>query len=263
MPAPLSILSVGATGSVGRHVIAEGLRAGHRMRALVRRPDRARLPEAVRIVEGDVADPASAPAALDGVDAVILTLGADAQGPAGREAVEYGGVRNILEAARNRRLRIVLMTTIGVTERESAWSRRSEAHDWKRRAERLVRASGQPYAIVRPGWFDCNGADELRLAPLQGDRRHAGTPEDGAVSRRQIGRTLIEAARCDEALRKTFELVAIRGPETEDFPAMFAALAPDAPGALDGVRDLPNMPLDAEPERVRAVLRAMHAPVAG
>ena len=25
---------------------------------------------------------------------------------------------------------------------------------WKRRSERLVRASGAPYTIVRPGWLD-------------------------------------------------------------------------------------------------------------
>ena len=37
---------------------------------------------------------------------------------------------------------ISLMTTIGMTDRRGA-------HDWKRRGERLVRASGLPYAVVR------------------------------------------------------------------------------------------------------------------
>lgn len=60
------------------------------------------------------------------------------------------------------------MTTIGVTERLSTWNQRTEVHDRKRRAERLVRASGHPYIIVRPGWFDYNNDDEHRIVMLQG-----------------------------------------------------------------------------------------------
>jgi uncharacterized protein YbjT (DUF2867 family) len=40
--------------------------------------------------------------------------------------------------------------------------RRAPGHDWKRRGERLVRASGLPYTIVRPGWFDYNDAGQHR-----------------------------------------------------------------------------------------------------
>lgn len=65
-------------------------------------------------------------------------------------------------------VRIALMTTIGVTERLSSWNQRTEVHDWKRRSERLVRASGHIYTIVRPGWFDYNNDDEHRIVMLQG-----------------------------------------------------------------------------------------------
>ncbi|MEW1980458.1 NmrA family NAD(P)-binding protein [Citricoccus sp. NPDC079358] len=37
----LTILVVGSTGSIGRHVVGEALRSGHRVRALVRSADRA------------------------------------------------------------------------------------------------------------------------------------------------------------------------------------------------------------------------------
>jgi hypothetical protein len=36
------------------------------------------------------------------------------------------------------------MTSIGVTNRTGAYNRATEAHDWKRRSERLVRATGHP-----------------------------------------------------------------------------------------------------------------------
>jgi hypothetical protein len=57
-------------------------------------------------------------------------------------------------------------------------------------------------------------------------------------------------------LRKTFELVATKGPAPEDFDALFAHLDPDPQGALDGVRDMANMPVEDEPQRVRDDLDA-------
>jgi uncharacterized protein YbjT (DUF2867 family) len=143
------------------------------------------------------------------------------------------------------------MTSIGVTNRISSYNRTTEAHDWKRRSERLVRASGRPYTIVRPGWFDYNRPDELRLVLLQGDTRHAGDPSDGVVARRQIAYVLVRSLSSEAAVRKTFELVAESGPAPEDFDALFVPLQADLPGSLDGVRDVANMPLADEPQRVQ------------
>ena len=54
-----------------------------------------------------------------------------------------------------------------------------------------MRASGLPYTIVRPGWFDYNDPDQQQLVMLHGDRRWAGDPSDGVVSRAQIAQTLV------------------------------------------------------------------------
>ena len=143
-----------------------------------------------------------------------------------------------------------LMTTIGVTERLSSWNQRTEVHDWKRRSERLVRASGHIYTIVRPGWFDYNNDDEHRIVMLQGDRRHAGTPEDGVISREQIAQVLVTALSNDAAKNKTFELVAERGEAQQDLTPLFAELRNDNPQKNDGVFDIDNMPLTEEPECV-------------
>jgi uncharacterized protein YbjT (DUF2867 family) len=146
-----------------------------------------------------------------------------------------------------------------VTNRTGAYNRRTEAHDWKRRSERLVRASGLPYSIVRPGWFDYNGPDEHRLVLLQGDTRQAGDPSDGAVARYQIAEVLVRSLTSEDALRKTFELVATTGPAAEDFDALFAPLDADPPGALDAVHDTANMPVEEEPQRVQDDLEAVLA----
>jgi uncharacterized protein YbjT (DUF2867 family) len=145
-----------------------------------------RLPRDVQIVTGDVTRPDTLSPAVDGVDAVVFTLGSDGAGKVGAESIDYGGVRNVLRALGSRTVRIALMTSIGVTNRTGDYNRTTEAHDRKRRSERLVRASGMPYTIVRPGWFDYNTPDQHSLVLLQGDKRQAGDSSDGVVARRQI-----------------------------------------------------------------------------
>jgi uncharacterized protein YbjT (DUF2867 family) len=167
----LTLLVVGATGSIGRLVVEEALRQGHAVRAFVRSQRKAgRLPPEAQVVVGDLTRPETLPAAVADVDAVVFTHGSEGAGKAGAENVDYGGVRNVLKALGSRTARISLMTSIGVTNRASAYNRSTGAHDWKRRSERLVRVSGLPYTIVRPGWFDYNRADEHQLVLLQGDK---------------------------------------------------------------------------------------------
>jgi uncharacterized protein YbjT (DUF2867 family) len=99
-------------------------------------------------------EPDNLGAAVKDVAGIVFTHGSDGGGKVGSEAVDYGGVRNVLTALVSQRPHIALMTAIGVTNRTGSYNRSTESHDWKRRAERLVRASGCPYTIVRPGWFD-------------------------------------------------------------------------------------------------------------
>ncbi len=256
----MRVLVVGATGSIGQLAVEEAIKQGHAVRALVRSASKARqLARAAESVVGDLTRPETLSAAVAGVDAIVFTHGSDGGGKAASEAVDYGGVRNILAALGSRTARIALMTSIGVTNRNSSYNRSTEAHDWKRRSERLIRASGLPYTIVRPGWFDYNGPDEHRLVLLQGDKRHSGTPTDGAIERRQLAEVLVRSLTSDQAVRKTFELVSTKGPAQDDFDALFRNLEPDRPGALDGVQDMNNMPLEDEPKRVREDLDAVIA----
>ncbi len=240
----LRVLVVGATGSIGQPVIAEARRVGHSVRALVRHANQAAdFPAGVDIVIGNVTKADSLGPAVDGIGAVVFTHGSNGD-PPGPEAVDYGAVRNVLTALRGHHARIALMTAIGVTDRKGA-------HDWKRRGERLVRASGLPYTIVRPGWFDYNEPDQHRLVLLQGDRRQSGTPRDGVVSRRQLAQMLVHSLTSDAADRKTFELIAERGPEPPDLDELLSAIDADAPGALDAAHDNANMPISEEPVAVR------------
>jgi len=254
----MTILVIGATGSIGSLVVEEALRQGNSVRALARSQEKARrLSAKAEVVIGDLTRPDTLEAAVKDIDAVVFTHGSDGGGKVGSETVDYGGVRNVLAALGHRKARIALMTAIGVTNRTGSYNFSTESHDWKRRAERLVRASGCPYTIVRPGWFDYNKADEHKLVFLQGDTRQAGNSSDGVIARRQIAEVLVGSLNSDHALRKTFELVATRGTAQQDLDALFAALDPDSKDGVDGVRDTQNQPLEQEPQRVKDDLYAL------
>ncbi len=252
-----TVLVIGSTGSIGRLVVAEALAQGYQVRALARDAERARqiLRAEAGLAVGDVTRPETLRPAVAGVDAVILTHGVEGDEEK-IEAVSYRGVRDLLTLLAGRRVPVVLMSAVGVTARTGMYNTAKLA-DWKRRAERLVRASGQPYTIVRPGWFDANEPDQLRLSFRHGDRHHTGSPADGVVSRRQIAQVLVASLASETARGKTFELVAEQGPATTALEPLFAAVPADPEDGLDAPEDTSDMPLEAEPERIRHDLRAL------
>lgn len=249
----MKILIVGATGSIGRLSVIEALRQGHEVRALVRDRDRAAaLPDAAELVVGDLTRPDTLEPAVRGIDAVVLTHGSTTRESDVRD-IDYAGVVNVLAALDGRRVRIALMTAVGTTRPGVAYAA------WKRRREKLVRASGHEYTIVGPGWFDYNDPDERRIVMRQGDTERSGGPADGVIARDEIARVLVDSLRLDAAARKTLELAAGTGPEQEDLTDDFAALRPDVPGSPDGVLDRDLVPVEEEPARFREALRALGA----
>jgi uncharacterized protein YbjT (DUF2867 family) len=95
----MTILVTGATGTVGRQVIAELLRRQEPVRALTRDPGKADFPAGVEVVRGDLTDPASLLPAFEGVRAAhLITFGGPMFAPltTGPEIVELArkaGVR--------------------------------------------------------------------------------------------------------------------------------------------------------------------------
>ncbi|MET3922760.1 SDR family oxidoreductase [Arthrobacter sp. UYEF20] len=251
---PSTVLIVGATGSIGRHAVGEALQRGYTVRALVR--DHARavrvLPDGVDLVIGDLTRPETLSTAVDGVDAIVFTHGSTTSERDVRDN-DYAGVANILKTLAGRRTRIALMTAIGTTRPGVAYAQ------WKLRSERLIRASGNPYTIVRPGWFDYNQPDQRKIVMLQGDKRQSGSPADGVIARDQIARVLIDSLHIDAADHKTFELIADPGPEQEDLTNVFASLTPDSVESLDAAEDIVDLPTESEPEMFRDDLATITA----
>ncbi|WP_424001409.1 NAD(P)H-binding protein [Haloarcula salina] len=70
----MHVLVTGATGFVGGHLVPALRAADHEVRALVRDPERYDGPDSVDVVTGDLLDPGSFEAALDGVDAAYYLV---------------------------------------------------------------------------------------------------------------------------------------------------------------------------------------------
>lgn len=71
----MTILVTGATGAVGRHTVAQLVKRGADVRALVRDPAKANLPAGVGIAQGDLLDVDSLRSAFSGVSTLFLLNG--------------------------------------------------------------------------------------------------------------------------------------------------------------------------------------------
>ncbi|MGH8876426.1 MAG: SDR family oxidoreductase [Stackebrandtia sp.] len=97
----MTFLVTGATGNVGRHVVAQLLEAGVKTRALTRNPAKANLPEGAEVVAGDLARTETLGPVFEGVTAAhLINFGGDNYEllPNGAEIVELllkSGVKRV------------------------------------------------------------------------------------------------------------------------------------------------------------------------
>ncbi|MFH9727415.1 NmrA family NAD(P)-binding protein [Streptomyces sp. NPDC017254] len=164
----MTILVAGATGTVGRQVVAALREAGAPVRALTRRPGAATFGPGVEVVGGDLTDASSLESALRGVSAVhLINFGGDGYAP-----LQNGGeLSATIEAAGVRRVTML-----------AGWSEST--------LEPAVRASGLAWTLVAPTEIMANAlewADEVRAGRIErpyGDSRTAMVHEGdiGAVA---------------------------------------------------------------------------------
>ena len=143
------ILVTGAAGYVGRHVLARLAEQGTPARGLVRRAD-SRLPAGVEPVPGDLTEPATLGAALEGVDTVIhaaaITGDRKEPYPGAYDRVNREGTQNLVAAAaRAGAERLVAVSGLGC---RPAPAGTYMATRWG--LEEAVRGGGIPYVILQP-----------------------------------------------------------------------------------------------------------------
>lgn len=146
------ILVTGATGNTGRHVVAGLLAEGVPVRALVRNPGAAQLPEEVEVVVGDITDPGSVAAAAKGAGGAYLLW----------PGYTVGGAEAVVEALTRHMSRVVYLSGAGAEEdHESVWGR----------VETAVRDSAREWTFLRVTGLSTNAlvwTDEVPTGVVRG-----------------------------------------------------------------------------------------------
>lgn len=157
------ILVTGASGTVGRHVVAELVRLGQRIRALSRKPSFDLQPACLEVARFDYADPTTFEPALRDVDRLFL-LAPTGYVDSNRFTAAF------LELALSRVDKVVVISVQGA---DAGFA--SSHHALEQRIER----SGVPFVILRPTWF----ADNFHTFWLPGIVRDGIIPLPAAESR--------------------------------------------------------------------------------
>ncbi|MFB7443045.1 SDR family oxidoreductase [Streptomyces mirabilis] len=149
------IVVTGATGNVGRPLTQVLAEAGEQVTAVSRHA--AAVPDGVRHVSADLAEPQGLTPALDGAKALFLLLSGDLHAPEARpidiiDLAAASGVR-----------RVVLLSSQGVATRPLGRSRIA-----MRAVEDALRESGLDWAVLRPGGFASNALAWAESVRTQG-----------------------------------------------------------------------------------------------
>ena len=156
----MKIIIFGASGSIGKKLVEQGLKQGYRVTAYVREPARLGLLHAnLELAVGDILDSEEVDKAVAGHDAVFCVLGAGRKG-----GIRTAGTRNIIHAMEKTGVRrLICQSTLGVG---NSWHNLNAF--WKYvmfgfllrpafvdhvQQERLVKQSELDWTIIRPGAF--------------------------------------------------------------------------------------------------------------
>ena len=198
---------LGATGGIGRHIVAHALADGHGVTAAVRDP--ARLPvrhQNLQVVRANALDAASIKEAIEGADAVLSGIGtADRRNPLKPASTSAQAVVEAMVATDVRR---IIVVSAGPLNRSGAgqplllrrvfspllWAVLREVYIDLERMERILRESGLDWTSVRP--------PRLLNKPGQGRYRHVieGGPSGSTIPRADVARAMLDFVTVPETV---------------------------------------------------------------
>jgi putative NADH-flavin reductase len=159
----MNILIIGASQGIGRQLLDQALVARHTVTAMARHTAKIPQPrEGLRVLAGDILDPAVVRQALAGQEAVCLTIGV---GITFKPVTVFSrGTQNVLAAMAEQGLRrLMVVTGIGAGDSKGHGGFLYDRifnplllrtiYEDKDRQEALIRAADADWTIVRPGFL--------------------------------------------------------------------------------------------------------------
>jgi uncharacterized protein YbjT (DUF2867 family) len=201
----MTILVTGSTGTIGSQVIAKLADSGVDVRALTRSPEKARFPQGVTAVKGDLMDVEAMRAALQGVSSLFLLV------PNGSD--ELTQAINTLSLAREAGVRGIVYLSVTRSDVYTDVPHFTAKHA----VERMIEQLDLPATILRPSYFFQN--DLTLKNPLLGAGLYVSPIGGKGVSMVDTGdiadaavKELLRRAHADTPLpRELYELV---GPDS-------------------------------------------------
>lgn len=190
----MKIALFGATGKTGVLIIFQALNQGHTIKALVRDLSKVTITHKnLEVVQGDVLDPASVKATVDGTDVVLCALGHSQNKP---NTVLSQGTANILTAMEACGVkRFICMSSAGILGNDGGfWFGKiimplflNHIFADKRRQAEVIRNSSAEWVILRP--------TALTDSPKTGTYKvNAGNPTSGTVPRADVADFMLKLA---------------------------------------------------------------------
>lgn len=208
------VLVVGATGFLGRRVVAALRAQGVHVRCMARTPEKAKdlISDGVGVVPGDMLDAAAVEQAADGVSAVIVcvhTLSPQSSmtKKLGFMDIEAQGLQHVVDSCKKAGVtRVLYVTSIGVA--------RDSVNSWLRgrwETEQALLTSGLDATVVRPGMIVGRGGDGFGViaraatkgftVAMAGPRQRFRT-----IAVDDLALDLVELMDSPEAIGKVFEV---------------------------------------------------------
>lgn len=196
------LLITGATGAVGRHLVATLLAGGADVRAVSRHPGTARLPAGVEVVAADPSRPDTLDDALSGVTGLFLHP--RAVGDAAYELVALARKAGVA--------RVVALSAINVDDADAEQPSRYRG-DRNREAEQAATGSGLSWTSLRASSFAGNTAQAWGGQLRAGDvvRYPYAAFQESLVDERDLAEVAARALTTDDLAGRRLRLT---GPES-------------------------------------------------
>ncbi len=162
----MTLLIVGATGTLGRQVARRALDEGYQVRCLVRNPRKAAFLKewGAELVIGNVCSPSTLVPALEGVTAIIDAATARAADVSSFERVDWNGKVNLIQAAADAKIeRFIFFSILGAENYPDV-----PLMEIKRCTELFLKESGLNYTILRPCGFMQGLVSQFAVPILEG-----------------------------------------------------------------------------------------------
>ncbi len=212
----MTLLIVGATGTLGRQITRRALDQGYEVRCLVRSQKRAAFLKewGAQLVSGNLLDPETLDDALEGVTAVIDAATARAADPLSIKQVDWEGKLNLIAALKRADVdRYVFFSIL-----DSEQFPNVQLMNIKHCMELYIAESGLNYTILRPAGFMQGLIGQYAIPILEGQPvwLTGQTAPIAYMDTIDIAKFAVQALKVPETEKQTFPIVGQRAWGAQD-----------------------------------------------